>query len=73
MLADAGRVRDRQVFQPDERLLLGSQIQQRTPEGELVAGHVPAEADDMPPVTGWGRGRVLKWQHVAILALPAGR
>ena len=35
MLADAGRVRDGQVFQPDERLLLRSQIQQRLPRANL--------------------------------------
>ena len=52
MLADAGRVRDGQVFQPDKRLLLRGQVQQRPAEGEFVAGHVPAEADDMPPVAG---------------------
>ena len=34
--------------------------------------HVPAEADDMPPVTCRGRGRVLKWQHVATLARRPG-
>ena len=62
-----------QVFHPDESVLLRGQIQQHPAEGELVAGYVPAEADDMPPVTCWGRGRVLKWQHVAILPRAAGR